>query len=66
MAAVQYESRENAGRKFWTGRYGRYAIRPGVYRWLITLEGRSVRKGLAPDREQADAAVSDALDELPR
>ena len=50
MATVQYESKENMGRKFWTGRYGRYAIRidanrPGVYRWLITLEARSVRKG---------------------
>jgi hypothetical protein len=43
MATVQYESKENAGRKFWAARYGRYAIRidanrPGVYRWLITLE----------------------------
>jgi hypothetical protein len=50
MATVQYESKENAGRKFWTARYGRYAIRidanrPGVYRWLITLEGRAVQKG---------------------
>jgi hypothetical protein len=71
MAAVQYESKENAGRKFWTGRYGRYAIRidanrPGVYRWLITLEGRSVRKGIAADRAEAAAAVEDALDELSR
>jgi hypothetical protein len=35
------------------GRYGRYAIRidtnrPGVYRWLITMDGRSVRKGSLP------------------
>jgi hypothetical protein len=71
MAAVQYESKENAGRKFWTARYGGYSIRidanrPGVYRWLITLEGRSVRKGLAPGRAEAATAVSDALDELPR
>jgi|GEM_PF-2541891 len=49
MAAVQYEAKEDAGRKFWTARYGRYAVRidanrPGVYRWLITLERRSVRK----------------------
>jgi hypothetical protein len=34
-------------------RYGRYAIRidatrRGVYPWRITLEGRSVRKGVAP------------------
>jgi hypothetical protein len=27
MAAVQYVSKENAGRKFWTVRYGRYALR---------------------------------------
>jgi len=50
-------------------RYGRYTIRidatrRGVYPWLITLEGRSVRKGVAPDRDQAADAVSDALDEL--
>jgi hypothetical protein len=52
-------------------RYGRYAIRidatrRGVDPWLITLEGRSVGKGVAPDRDQAADAVSDALDELPR
>ena len=52
-------------------RYGRYAIgidanRPGVYRWLVTLEGRSVRQGVAPDRDEAADAVSKALDELPR
>jgi hypothetical protein len=71
MATVQYESKENIGRRFWTARYGRYAIRidakqPGVYPWLITLEGRSVRKGVAPNRDQAANAVSEALDELPR
>jgi hypothetical protein len=71
MATVQYESKQNAGRKFWTGHYGRYAIRidanrPGVYRWLITLEGRSVRKGIGADRAEAATAVSDALDELLR
>ena len=37
MATVHYESKENAGRRFWTARYGRYAVRidanrPGVYR----------------------------------
>jgi hypothetical protein len=71
MAVVQYESKENAGHRFWMARYGRYAIRidanrPGIYRWLITLEGRRVRNGVAPDRDDAAAAVSDALDELPR
>jgi hypothetical protein len=71
MAVVQYESKDNAGHRFWTARYGRYAIRidanrPGIYRWMITLEGRTVRNGVAPDRDGAAAAVSDALDELPR
>lgn len=37
MAAVQYESKKNADRKFWMARYGRYAIRIdsnclGIYR----------------------------------
>jgi hypothetical protein len=41
MATVQYESKDNAGHRFWTARYGRYAIRidasrPGVFKWLIT------------------------------
>jgi hypothetical protein len=39
---------------------------PGVYRWLITLEGRTVRNGVTPDRDEAAAAVSDALDQLRR
>jgi hypothetical protein len=52
-------------------RHGRYAIRidaprRGVFKWLISLEGRSVRKGVASDRDEAAAAVSDALDELSR
>jgi hypothetical protein len=71
MARVTYESKDDAGHSFWVAHYGRYVIRidatrPGVYRWLITLEGRSVRKGVASDRDQAVAAASDALDELPR
>ena len=58
MARVTYESKDHAGHKFWVARYGRYAIRidatrRGVYPWLITLEGRSVRKGVAPDRDEA-------------
>jgi hypothetical protein len=65
MARVTYESKDDAGHKFWVAHYGRYVIpidanRPGVYRWFITLEGRSVRKGVASDRDQAVAAVSDA------
>jgi hypothetical protein len=60
VAPVQYESKENMDRKFWTARYGRYAIRVdakrcGVYLWLITLEGRSDHKGLAPGRAEAAA-----------
>jgi hypothetical protein len=44
MATVPYESKENAGHKFWTARYGRHAIRidanrHGVYPWLITPGG---------------------------
>jgi hypothetical protein len=70
MARVTYESKDHAGHKFWVARYGRYTIRidatrRGVYPWLITLEGGSVHKGAAPDRDQAADAVSDALDELP-
>jgi hypothetical protein len=53
MARVTYESKDHAGHKLWVARYGRYTIRidatrRGVYPWLITLEGRSVRKGVAP------------------
>jgi hypothetical protein len=53
MATVRYESRENARHKFWVGRYGRYAIRidanrPGVYRWLVTLDGSEVAKVSLP------------------
>jgi hypothetical protein len=70
MARVTYESKDNAGHKFWVARYGRYAIRidatrRGVYPWLITLEGRSVRKGVAPDRDEAADAVSDASTSCP-
>jgi hypothetical protein len=65
MAKLRYEAKENAGHRFWVGRYGRYAIRidanrPGVYLWLVSLQGRTVRKGVAPDRERAADAVSQA------
>jgi len=60
MARVTYQSKDHAGH------IRIDAPRRGVYPWLITLEGRSVRKGGGPDRDQAADAVSDALDELPR
>jgi hypothetical protein len=71
MAMVRYESKDDAGHQFWTARYGRYAIRidanrPGVFKWLISLEASSVRNGVAPNRDGAAAAVRDALDELLR
>jgi hypothetical protein len=54
MAKVQYESiRIDANR-------------PGFYRWVITLGGRSIRKGTAPGRDEAAGAVSKALEELLR
>ena len=51
MAKVQYESKDDSGHRFWTARYGRYAIRidanrPGLSLGVITLEGRSIGKGL--------------------
>jgi hypothetical protein len=35
-----------------------------LYRWVITLEGRLIRKGTAPGRDEAADAVSWALEEL--
>jgi hypothetical protein len=48
-----YESKDNAGHKFWVARCGRYAIRidatrPGVYPWFITLEGRMSARVSSP------------------
>jgi hypothetical protein len=53
MARVTYESKDDAGHRFWVARYGRYAIRidatrRGVYPWLIQLEGRSIRRVSLP------------------
>jgi hypothetical protein len=71
MITVQYEPKRNGEHVFWVGRHGPHSIRidanrPGVYRWTITRDSRSVASGIAPDRDQAtnDAAV--ALGELPR
>jgi hypothetical protein len=71
MARVTYESKDHAGPQVLGGplRPLHHPDRrhpPRRRPRLITLEGRSVRKGVAPDRDQAADAVSDALDELPR
>jgi len=36
MAVVQYDSKENAGHRFWTARYGRYAVRIDANRPAFT------------------------------
>ena len=66
MAKVQYESKDVGGRRFWTARYSIRidANRPGLSRWIITLEGRSIPKGTAPGCDEAADAVSRALQEL--
>jgi hypothetical protein len=53
MARVTYESNDNAGHKFWVARSSRYSIRidanrPGVYPWLISLEGPFDPQGCRP------------------
>jgi hypothetical protein len=40
------------------------ANRPGLDRWVITLEGCSIGKGTASGRDEAADAVSRALEEL--
>ena len=57
------------GHRFWTARYGRSAIRidanrPGLDRWGITLEGRSIGKGPALGVTRPADAVSRVLAEL--
>ena len=71
MARVTYESKDNAGHKFWVARSGRYAIRidatrRGVYPLAHHPGGPLGPQGCRPDRDEAAEAVSDALDELPR
>jgi hypothetical protein len=63
---VKYETKRNGEHIFWVDRHGPHSIRidanrPGVYRWMITRDARSVASGVAADR---DAAA--ALAELPR
>jgi hypothetical protein len=65
MVTVQYDTKRNGEHTFWVGRHGLHSIRidanrPGVYRWVITRDARSVASGVAADRDQAanDAAVA--------
>jgi hypothetical protein len=53
LAVDTYETKDNAGHKFWVARCGRYAIRidatrPGVYPWFISLEGRMSARVSSP------------------
>ena len=65
MITVQYQTRRNGEQVFWVGRHGSHSVRidanqPGVYRWTITRDRRSVASGVAADRDQAaiDAAAA--------
>jgi hypothetical protein len=56
MITVQYETKRNGEHIFWVGRHGAHSIRidanrPGVYRWMITRDARSVASGVAADRD---------------
>jgi hypothetical protein len=71
MITVQYETKRNGEHTFWVGRHGSHSMRidanrPGVYRWMITRDGRPVASGVAPDRDQAANDAAAALGELPR
>jgi hypothetical protein len=71
MITVQYEARRNGEHRFWVGRHGPHSIRieanrPGLFRWMITRDGRSVASGVAADRDQAANDAAAALSKLPR
>jgi hypothetical protein len=70
MITVQYEARRNGEHIFWVGRHGPHSIRidanrPGVYRWMITRDARSVANWVAADRDQAANDAAAALNGLP-
>jgi hypothetical protein len=70
MITVQYEARRNGEHRFWVGRHGPHSIRieanrPGLFRWMITRDGRSVASGVAADRDQAANDAAAALSKLP-
>ena len=69
MKKVRYQSKGRRRAQVLDGRYRRSAIRidadrPGLDRWVITLEGRSIGKGPALGRDEAADAVSRVLEEL--
>jgi hypothetical protein len=71
MITVQYETKRNGEHIFWVGRHGPHSIRidanrPGVYRWMITDDGRSIASGIAADRDQAANDAAAALGGAPR
>ena len=70
MVTVQYEAKRNGEHVFWVGRHGPHSIRidanrPGVYRWMITRDARSVASGVAADCDQTALDVATALSGLP-
>jgi hypothetical protein len=70
MITVQYETKRNGQHIFWVGRHGPHSIRidanrPGVYRWMITRDARSVASGVAADRDLAANDAAAALSGLP-
>jgi hypothetical protein len=70
MITVQYEAKRNGEHRFWVGRRGPHSIRidanrPGVYRWMITRDARSVASGVADDHDQAANDAAAALAKLP-
>jgi hypothetical protein len=65
------EAKRNGEHRFWVGRHGVHSIRidanrPGVCRWMITRDSRSVASGVAADRDQAANDAAAALGQLPR
>ena len=68
MARVTYESKDHAGHKFWVARHGRYAIRIDAAPASSSgsSAGRAAQSATVspPNRDEAAAAVSNALDEL--
>jgi hypothetical protein len=66
MITVQYKTKRTGKHIFWVGRHGPYSIRidanrPGVYRWMITRDARSVASGVAANRDQAATDAGAAL-----